>query len=106
MTMEKSPGDRSQSLLIGLVSVGMFVAGLRPGFAAQTKDHGDKPGHPWHGKPGITETVDEIMARESLTQEKKPKRVHESHRTEVAEQEPPLQDNPLAPQDSQWPSAN
>src|SRR5438105_3732962 len=105
MRFKKTPKDCSTSVLV-IVGVAIFALSLPSALAAQTKDHNDKPGHPWHGNPGITETIEQIMARESSTLEKKPKHVHEHHRHEAAEDEPPLQDNPLAPLVPQWPSAN
>src|SRR5207249_11462027 len=95
--------DSSRWLLIVTVSLALVVTSLPSGFAAQTKHHGDKPGSPWTGNPGIAETVDQIMARESSNRETKIRREHENHRHEGAE--PPLQDNPLAPLVPQWPVA-
>src|SRR5882724_4960817 len=66
---------------------------------------GSKQGTKWTGTVGITETVDQIMARHGrgggASDKVRPIESH-SHRFEEPE-DPPLQDNPLAPLVAQWP---
>ncbi len=69
-------------------------------FAAHGFHRGDTAGTPWVGAPGIVETVDQIMARESrkLHDERESPNTHRHLPTE-----PTVQDNPLAPSVPQWP---
>src|SRR5258708_10542973 len=65
---------------------------------------GDTLGTAWQGSPGITETVEQIMAREERLgagaqgQEATPRQTHNPHNPDASPRH-----NPRAPRLSQWP---
>ena len=72
--------------------------------AAQKTSDGSIVGTPWRGRAGITETVDQIMAREADKANKKQHQFSKAKHAGDEFAEPIPTQNPDAPAVSQWPS--
>src|SRR5213593_2296960 len=89
------------SIRVSLLLVGLWASLAASAAPAPAGAERDTPGIPWKGQPGVSETVDQIMAREAqhpkTFQSERPIQTHRRIVRTV-----PRLDNPLAPATASW----